>query len=163
MKPVTQSQIDQALQVQKILAKAGISPRGQRDAAEQASGLKIGYLPHQGASEMVRRMKRMRDMLDAAPVPVRSEKESRVIMAANGFDERPWPPPPAQRRSMTNAPELQAEAVRPITEYVNAQMEHIMKKPMPKPKDKMPMMDKGKPGARPMAKKMPAKMGMKKK
>jgi hypothetical protein len=50
---------DRAKAAAAVAAGGGASPRGQIDAARQASGQPLFYLPHQGARERARRARRM--------------------------------------------------------------------------------------------------------
>lgn len=52
---VRQAAVDAA---ERVFA-AGGSPRAQIDAARQATGQKLGYLPHQSTRERLRRQKRL--------------------------------------------------------------------------------------------------------
>lgn len=49
---------DQAAAAAAKIGQAGGSPRAQIDAARQASGRPVLYLPHQGARETARRARR---------------------------------------------------------------------------------------------------------
>lgn len=48
-----------AIDAARKVADAGGSPRPQIDAARQATGKKLSYIPHQGQKERLKRLARM--------------------------------------------------------------------------------------------------------